>query len=199
MKIYKLNIKLILISTALSLFIIGIFYYFLYSNNNKSITYIDIGSIAGSPALKPQVEIKKIEDFSKSNKGIKIKSKYNKDLNILEIHFEYKNNNSEVVQELLEKIEKDILIRALNEVNRNIKKQQELNDEFSKLFKDKKLFITGDALAKNFDVKYITTPYVYYKKEQKYINITLLLGLFTILSISFYLILLILNDNKIKR
>jgi hypothetical protein len=199
MKIYKLNIKLILISTALSLFIIGIFYYFLYSNNNKSITYIDIGSIAGSPALKPQLEIKKLEDFSESNKSVKIKPKYIKDLNILEIHFEYKNNNSEVVHELSEKIEKDILTRALNEVNKNIKKRQELNDEFIKLFKGEKLFITGDALAKNFDIRYITTPYVYYTKEQKYINITLLLGLFTILSISFYLILLILNDNKIKR
>ena len=203
MHIHKLNINininLILISMAVSLFLTGIFYYFHQSNNNKIITYIDIGMIAGSPALKPQLEIKKIEDLTTNNNIAKVKPKYIKDLNVLEIHFEYRGENFEAVKELSKNIEQDILMRATNEANKNIRKQEELNIEFRKLFNSGKLFVTGDTFSKNFDIKYITLPQVYYSNEKNYINITLLLGLFTILSITLYIVFLIINDNKIKK
>ena len=195
---YKLNTKYLLFSVSVSILIVSCIH-FLYFNNIKMIsTYIEIGKTGTVPSLNTTLEIQKIEDFFKVNK-LKGKVKYSKDNNILEIKIETKDDSFENESNLMKIIELDLILRATNEVNNSIQKQKELNLSYLKLTKDSTINFGAEALNKFLDINNHKLPIIYYRDISKYNKLSYLIGLFIIIFLLSYIILIKINEYKIKK
>jgi hypothetical protein len=201
MKIFNLNKNIVIITILISVISNGVFYFGFLKNNRELIVYVDIGKVNGSPTLKPLIEIEEIENSQEAiNKNIKIKARYLKDINTIQLIADYKKTQEFEAEKIIENITNKLVIKSTNIYNNAMIDQKIMYEKYLKLVETGKIFISNESLNKNFfEGGNNTLPKLEYSVNKNNSKISLFLGLFIALTIIYYIIISIIYDYKFKK